>query len=255
MAPDFCFRKVGFSTYLFQFLEEFDLSVERNVLISILKLTQKGAVKQRNVDADAHVPSIVSSALLQKLQNENLAYLKDGLVEVDTESRLKLAVKAVELGAPFERISDFLLWQEFEAIAAIALDLNGYLTKKNVRFKHDGRRWEIDVVGCRRPLVLCIDCKHWHHGMNTSTLTKVASSQAQRVEAFADSLPSVSADFACTKWDHAKFIPVILSLIPFASKFCNKVPIVPVLQLQDFVGQLPLNVESLRYFSRKFRHL
>lgn len=236
-------------------MEEFDVSIATNVLISILKLTQKGAVKQRNVDSDAHVPSTVSSALLQKLQNENLVYLKDGLVEVDAESRLKLAVKAVELGAPVERISDFLLWQEFEAMAAVALDLNCYVTKKNVRFKHGDRRWEIDVVGCRKPLVLCIDCKHWHHGMNPSTLAKVASSQAKRVEAFADSLPNATADFACSKWDQAKFIPVILSLVPFAAKFCDKVPIVPVLQLQDFVSQLPLNVESLQYFNRKFSHL
>ena len=231
------------------------LSVERNMLISILKLSKNGAIEQEHVNIDAHIPSIVTSALLQKLQNENMVNLKGGLIEVTTESRLKLAVKAVQLGAPIERISDSLLWQEFEAIAAVALDLNGFVTKKNVRFKHEDKRWEIDVVGCRKPLVLCIDCKHWHQGMNLSTLSRVAASQSQRVAAFADSLPNVKSDFACTKWGCAKFIPVILSLVPFAPKFCDDIPIVPVLQLQDFVSQLSLNVESLRYFTRKFNHL
>jgi Holliday junction resolvase-like predicted endonuclease len=231
------------------------LSIERNLLISLLKLTENGAVEQKSVNKDARLPASLTSTLLEKLQNENLVYLKEGSVEVDTESRLKLAVKAVELGADVERISDFLRWQEFEAIAAVALELNGYATKKNVRFKHAGRRWEIDVVGCRKPLVLCIDCKHWHHGMHASTLTKMAAAQAERVAAFADSLPSTTIDLPCSKWSKAKFVPVILSLIPFAPKFCDNVPVVPVLQLQDFVSQLPLNVELLRYFSREFSHL
>jgi len=231
------------------------LSVERNLLISLLKLTQNGAVEQERFNKEARVPSIVSSMLLEKLQNEELVYLKDGLIEVDTQSRLKLAVKAVELGADIERISDFLCWQEFEAMAASALELNGYITRQNVRFKHRARRWEIDVVGCRKPLVLCIDCKHWHHGMHPSTIKKMAASQAERVAAFADSLPNSSIDLHCTIWNRAKFIPVILSLVPFGPKFCDDIPVVPVLQLQDFVSQMPLHVESLRYFSREFSHL
>jgi hypothetical protein len=83
----------------------------------------------------------------------------------------------------------------------------------------------------------------------------MAAAQAERVAAFADSLPSTTIDLPCSKWSKAKFVPVILSLIPFAPKFCDNVPVVPVLQLQDFVSQLPLNVELLRYFSREFSHL
>ena len=231
------------------------LSIEGKLLISLLKLTEKGAVKQEDVNKDARLPSSLALTLLEKLQNENLVYLKDGSVEVNTESRLKLAIKAVELGVDVQSISDFLCWQEFEAMAAVALELNGYSARKNVRFKQEGRRWEIDVVGCRKPLVLCIDCKHWHHGMHRSTMNKMATAQAERVAAFADSLPSISSDLPCAKWSKVKFVPVILSLIPFAPKFCDNVPVVPVLQLQDFVSQLPLNVESLKYFSRTFSHL
>ena len=231
------------------------MSVERNLLISLLKMTEKGAAKQEHVNLDARVPSSVGLMLLGKLQNENLLYLRDGMVEVDAQSRLKLAVKAVELGADIQHISDHLGWQEFEAIAALALELNGFVALKNVRFKHAGRRWEIDVVGCRKPLVLCIDCKHWHHGIHASTIRKMTESQAERVEAFANYLPNVAFDLPCAKWDRAKFVPVILSLVPFGSKFCDQVPVVPVLQLQDFISQLPLNVDSLRFFLREFRHL
>ncbi len=231
------------------------MSIERNLLISLLKLTQNGAVEQENVNSDARLPDSVTSVLLRKLQNENLIYLKGTLIGVDAQARLKVAVKAVSLGADVERISGFLGWQEFEALAVIALEANGYSCKKNVRFKHDGRRWEIDVVGCRKPLVVCIDCKHWHHGMHLATLAKMAQAQAERVGAFADSLPNTSIDLPCTKWDCAKFAPVIVSLVSVRAKFSDGIPVVPVLQLQDFVYQLPLQVESVRYFVRKFSHL
>jgi hypothetical protein len=231
------------------------MSVERSLLISLLKLTEKGAIQQELVKSEARLPSSVTLTLLRKLQNENLLILKDDLVEIDTESRLKLAVKAVQLGADLQCISDFLGWQEFEAMAALALELNGYAVKSNVRFKQAGRRWEIDVVGCRKPLVICIDCKHWHHSMHPSTLSKMAKSQAERVAAFAESLPSKSLNLPCNRWEKGKFVPVIVSLVSFGSKFCDEVPIVSVLQLQDFISQMPLQVESLKYFVRAFSHL
>jgi Holliday junction resolvase-like predicted endonuclease len=231
------------------------LSIERSLLISLLKFTQNGAVEQESVNKDARLPSSVTSVLLTKLQNESLVYLEDGLLNVDAQSRLKLAVRAVQIGADVERVGDVLGWQEFEAMAAVTLESNGYTTKKNVRFKYGGRRWEIDVVGCRKPLVLCIDCKRWRRGMHPSTLRRVVDSQAERVAAFANSLPIVTLDLPCTKWDQAKLVPVILSLVPFSGKFCNDVPIVPVLQLQDFINQMPLYVASLRHFHREFSHL
>jgi hypothetical protein len=59
----------------------------------------------------------------------------------------------------------------------------------------------------------------------------------------------------CVKWNKAKFVPVILSLIPSSLKFYDDVPVVPVLQLQDFLAQLPAQVESLTYFVKEFSHL
>jgi len=231
------------------------LSVEKDLLISVLKLTKNQAVKQESIKSDAKLPSSVVCFLLGKLQTENLLYLKDGLVEVTAESRLKIAVKAVQLGADVERVSDFLQWQEFETMTAVALECNGYVTAKNVRFTHETKRCEIDVVGCKRPLVVCVDCKQWHHGMGQSALKRMVESQTARVAAFAGFLPNKKRDFSCVKWEKATFIPIILSLIPISTKFFNQVPVVPVLQLQDFLNQLPLNLEMVKCFPRKFEHL
>jgi len=231
------------------------MSVERNLVISILKLTQKSAVLTENVNRDAHIPSATSRKLLQKLQNEGLIYLKQDSIEVESNGRLKLAVKAASLGADLEHISNLLCWQEFEEIAAFALKNNGYEVSNNVRFKNAARRWEIDVVGCKKPLVICIDCKHWQHGIAPSVLKRLVDSQVERTRAFADSLPNPSLKLECSKWSEAKFIPSILSLIPSSFKFYDKVPIVPILKLQDFLNQLPCYVESMKLFSKTFNSL
>jgi len=231
------------------------VSVERNLLISLLKLTEKGTVEQETVKKDTRLPASVVALLLRKLQNENLIYFQDGSIASNTPSRLKIAIKALSLGADLEQLSHFLRWQEFEDMAALALELNGYAAQKNVRFKHGGRRWEIDAVGCKKPLVVCIDCKHWHHGMHPSTLQKMAAAQSNRVNAFAENLPNTTNELPCTTWEKAQFIPVIVSLIQTQTKFVNQVPVVSVLQLQDFINQLPLHLESVKHFSREFTHL
>jgi Holliday junction resolvase-like predicted endonuclease len=231
------------------------MSIERDLIISILKLTVNGSVSRERINKDAKIASDITLKLLRRLQNDGMVYLRDNIVEADDSCRLKLAVKAVALGADIERISDFLRWQEFEDIAAIALERNGYVVAKNVRFKCAGRKWEIDIVGCKKPLVICIDCKHWRHGMSPSALKKIVEAQVERTRALSESLPNISLKIECAKWGKAKLVPAILVLIPGSFKFYDKIPIVPVLQLQDFLSQLPAYVESLKYFLREFNHL
>jgi len=231
------------------------MSIERDLIISILKLTVNGSVSRERINKDAKIASDIALKLLRRLQNDDIVHLRDNIVEADDSCRLKLAVKAVALGADVERISGFLRWQEFEDIAAIALERNGYVVAKNVRFKCAGRKWEIDIVGCKKPLVICIDCKHWRHGMSPSALKKIVEAQVERTRALSESLPNISLKIECAKWDKAKLVPAILVLIPGSFKFYDKVPIVPVLQLQDFLSQLPAYIESLKYFLKEFNHL
>lgn len=228
---------------------------ERMLISSLLKLTKKGVVECDALSVDARLPSSVTLRLLKTLQKDGLITVNGSSVEVDTTNRLKLAVKSVSSGSDVERVSDFLCWQEFEEIAALALRLNGYVTKKNVRFKHGQKRWEIDVVGCRKPVVICVDCKHYHQILRPSLLKKMVDAQIKRVASFADSLPNISSNIECVKWSKATFVPAILSLIPSSFKFLDDVPVVPVLQVQDFINQLPIQMASLKHFNRVFNHL
>ena len=228
------------------------MNIERNLVISILKLTRDGLISKELVKKDAKISSEIAERLLRKLQNEGLIYLHKNVVEADALQRLKLAVHAIHLGADIESVSGLLQWKEFEDMAAVAFERNGYGVRKNLRFKHAGQRWEIDVVGCKRPIALCMDCKHWRHGLYPSALRKIVEEQVERTYALAESLSSLFGRVECASWDRVKLVPAVLSLVTGRFKFYNDVPIVPVLQLQDFLSQLPAFVESLKHFTKTF---
>ncbi|MGD0644816.1 MAG: restriction endonuclease [Candidatus Bathyarchaeia archaeon] len=231
------------------------MSIERNLIISVLKLTKEGPVLTENVKRDARLPSATTRKLLKKLQNEGLVYLKTDSIEADSNIRLRLAIKATSLGADIEHVGNLLCWQEFEEIAALALRNYGYSVTNNLRFKNASHKWEIDVVGSKKPLVVCIDCKHWQHAISPSVLKRIVDAQVERTRALADSLPNISLKLEFTQWSNATFIPFIISLIPNSFKFYNSVPIVPIFQLQDFLNQLPAYAGSLKFFTKTFSSL
>jgi Holliday junction resolvase-like predicted endonuclease len=225
------------------------------VIISILKVSKGEPVLQEFVNSEAKLPFIATEKLLQTLQRDGLVYLLDGFLQTNALQRLSLAVRALELGADYERVSSLLDWKEFERLAAIAFDMHGYTAKLNLRFTHGGRKWEIDIVGCRRPLVVCVDCKHWRRGLYASKLKEVVDEQVNRTWALSESLQNPAVRIECASWKEARFIPVVVSLVPTSFRFHNGTPVVPILQLQDFLAQLPMCSDLLKRFDRVLTHL
>jgi Holliday junction resolvase-like predicted endonuclease len=227
------------------------MDIERNLIISILKLTREGPIATEILSRDARIATEIVDNIFKQLQKNGLIYLRDNVLEVNSVQRLKMAVHAIRLGADFERASGFLDWKEFENFAALAFEMNGYRVKKNLRFKYEGRRWEIDIIGCKKPLVVCVDCKHWHHGMYPSAFRKIVEAQVQRTYGLAESLARLVGEIGCATWKKAKLVPTVLSLVEGRFKFCDDVPIVPVLQLQNFLSKLPAQADTLKHFSKR----
>jgi Holliday junction resolvase-like predicted endonuclease len=225
------------------------LNIEAELIVLLLRLTRSGTTSQELIKNDAKTPSSLLRKLLQRLQHQGLVYLRGSLVEANEFQRLGMAILAVQSGADLERVSTVLEWREFEAIAGVAFERNGYDVKRNLHFKHTGKRWEIDIVGCKRPFVVCVDCKHWSHGVGGSTLRRIVMNQVERTCALADSLPNPAVKIDLARWDDVTFVPAVLSLVACQSKFYDGVPVVSVLQLQDFLGQLPAYIHSLRHVS------
>ncbi len=225
------------------------MSIEREMIIAILGETQNGPVSHETIKKHAKMPQQVAENLLQTLQKADLIYVNHDNIEVNTLQRFRLATRALSLGADMERVSSFLQWQEFETMAALALEQNRYEVIQNLRFKHNGRRWEIDVVGCAKSMILCIDCKHWHRALSLSALERIAVEQVKRTKALADSSPNPAFKSINGYFEGAKIVPIVLTLMDCRFKFYENVPIVPILQIQDFLNQLPEYIERIAYFT------
>ncbi len=225
------------------------MAVERNLLISVLKLTKTGPVQRELVSRDARVPVEVADEMLRKLSDTGLIRYKGRLIEVSSNQRAKIAVHAVDLGADLERVCKVLEWSEFEDISATAFEVNNFTVKRRFRFKWAGRRWEMDILGCKEPLVACVDCKHWRRGWRRSAIVKAVEAQVERTQALAEALPSLHEKAGLVNWKKATLVPMVLSLVPGPFKFYNNVPIVPVLQLPSFLNELPAHTISLTRFS------
>jgi len=228
------------------------MTFERNFLVSVLKLTKGGPVAKELVAKDAGIPTQTADQLLKKNCEAGLIQWRHRTIEASSNQRVKIAIHVIKLGADFERICRFLEWIEFENLAAVAFEANNFAVKRRFRFKWTQRKWEIDVLGCKENLIACVDCKHWSHGWRRSIITKAVEAQTLRTRVLAEALPSLQGEIGLVHWRQATLIPIVLSMVPGPQKFYNNVPIVPILQLQDFLNELPAHIISLTHFFVRF---
>jgi Holliday junction resolvase-like predicted endonuclease len=224
------------------------MTIKTDVLISILKLTNSGPAAEEAVAMDANVPVHVANNVLKGLREIGLIECEDGKIEVSSNQRVKLAIHAINQGTDIERVCKVLEWKEFENFAATAFEKNNFAVKRRFRFKAAQRRWEIDVIAYSEPIIVCVDCKRWRRGWGNSAIRKIAEAQAERTEVLAKNLQSIQRKIGLNNWKQATLFPVILSLFPGPVKFYKKVPVVPILQLQNFLNEFQGHITELTHF-------
>ncbi len=224
---------------------------ERDVLISLLRLTRRGPVSKPLLTKSIQATAEVVEGALKKFERLSLFDEHGGVLEVSPKQRVRITTRALELGADLEHVCRFLSWSEFEMITAEAFKANGYRVINNFRFKHGKKRREIDVIGLEEPLIICADCKHWNRGLRTAASLKTIEAQTERTRALADVLPCYVHEIGVEQWTTATFLPIVISLLPGQHKLHNKVPVVPILQLQDFISEVPLVLDLLLRITKK----
>jgi len=228
------------------------MAIEREVLVSTLKMTGEGRAPIGEIGQDARVPLQTVRNILRKNSEIGIVQLSGKFVVAEEEQRLKVASRAIELGADIERVCSFLKWEEFEDISILAFEANDFQVRKHFRFRWLGRRWEIDILGFKEPVIVSADCKHWHRGWAQSASGKAAESQIERTRALATAASSSRGRIGIEEWRHAYFVPVILSLVPPPFKFHRGVPIVPVLQMRNFLQEMPARIDEIAHISQSF---
>lgn len=225
------------------------MQTEREIILSVLKLAKNGPVQKDLIAKDAHTPTAVADELLGALDTKGFIQLNGKFLQIAPNQKLHLAVEAVNRGADIERACKFLEWKEFENMAATAFENDRYRVRRNFHFKTHDKRWEIDLLAFKQPLITCIDCKHWQHHWSRASIVKAAEAQTERTQALAEGLERFVDTLELNKWHQATLIPVVLSLIPGTFKFHNNTPIVSILQMQNFINELPAHVNLLTHFS------
>lgn len=223
------------------------MNIEKEILVSILKLTKNGSASIELIARTSKIPVSIAENHIVKISNLNLASKIGDIVKVDSIQRLKIALKAISLGADIERVCRNLSWEEFEEVVIKALQVNGYSTVKHFRFRHGDKMREIDILAVKGRIIICADCKRWMKRLTASMLDKIVNAQMERVKMLSEIFPSIRGKMELQLNGKVFLVPLILSLIPSPFKFWNGTPIVPVLQLQNFLDELPAQLRSLNY--------
>lgn len=159
-------------------------------------------------------------------------------------------------------LSSLLDYDGFEALVKLILSESNYYTTKNYRFtdktnfksKTKQSKYEIDVIGINRNLILLIDCKQWKRKDSYSAMNKAANLQYRRTlalkknhELFSGMLESL---IGINKVQKVKppflLIPLMVTLESNWIKINdNSVPIVSIYQFNSFLEELH---DNLYYF-------
>jgi len=227
------------------------MTTKTDILISILQHSKKGPTTIEIVAREADVPVQLANNFLRNFREIGLIEYEYEQIELSSNQRVKLAIHAINQGTDIERVCKVLEWIEFENFTATAFEKNNFVVKRRFRFKASQRRWEIDVLAYSEPIMLCVDCKRWRRGWGNSAITKVAAAQAQRTEVLAKNLQDIQREIGLINWREATLFPVILSLFPGPVKFYDKVPVVPILQLQNFLDEFQGHIKEISHFQSK----
>lgn len=209
-------------------------------IISLLKKLREG----ETLDTEAFGKIIGDPELFDLLTTKGYNDLVKQRNSFNLESRLEISSFALEYGADIEEVCKLLSWKEFEAFSKNVLEKNNFFCIQNFRFKQNKKRYEIDVVGLREPLILCVDSKHYKKSGKSYVLRTYCKKQIERIEAFSRVLFKMASKLRIIKWKEAKIIPLIVTLLA-EETVSSEIPIVPFFKLNSFIMELPTYISEI----------
>src|SRR2546427_11383064 len=154
-------------------------------------------------------------------------------VQLTYSARFKLASEAVRHGG-LQQVTRALSWQEFEGFTEECLQAVGFDTQKGIIVKDDSRRWQVDVIAKKGPMILAVDCKHWESPAYYSKLLKSGEHQKLAVQALIQQM-AARRDIGR---EGVSALPIILTLFEPRSRLADGVVIVSVEQFADFLERV-----------------
>ncbi|UCH57007.1 MAG: hypothetical protein JSV18_06625 [Candidatus Bathyarchaeota archaeon] len=227
------------------------MSAQREILVALLEQTKEKPIDVEGLREAVRVTDEAFELFLKHLAEEGLVEVREDTIKATLTQRLKLAVRAVRAGADLEKVSRALGWLEFEEMAAYTFEENGFRVSRRFRFQAEGRRWEIDVLAARRPLIVCAECKHWAKGLGNMTARRIVENHLEKVRVLSENAPIMVEKGHLREWKRAVFVPVALSLQPARNRIYRRIPVVSIIELPSFLSEFEGQMDWLASFPVK----
>lgn len=228
------------------------LQDENRILASLqngaqLSILLKGTQGQTILDQTQFPGRLIHRELLSALTAANLLQRdSEGKWIFSGYAKVQVAIRALQLGEPARMILESLIWQEFEEFVAAVFNFHDFQVQQRFRFS-TSRRFEIDVVAKRPPIIFCIDCKQYGVRLGkASSLRTAGEEQLRRTIALANSFSQFQADLGCLDWPQAKLIPMLVTMLHEDIQYHAKIPIVPACLLNAFLLGYEKHLDTLR---------
>ena len=216
--------------------------VKREVLKALLRIKRSEWWSLTKLSEETNTPVEVVKNVLMEVAD--FVTVREDSVSIAEYGKVQIAILCLNLGADPSYISRHLNWREFEEFTAKIVDAYGYIVYRNYRFKSVNRRWEIDVLAIKKPVLLCLNCKHFLK-QRWASLRKAALEELERAEALRQALPRLKLEPKPSEgW---KILPALITLVAPKSKVYDKIPIVRITELGNFLEDLALYIDSLRF--------
>jgi hypothetical protein len=173
----------------------------------------------------------LASEILDNFMQNGIGRYEEGQINFEETDKLKTVILAINMGAAIDEVSRLLEWQDFESLAAEVLEKRDFETTRN--FILTKPRMQIDVIGIKAGIAILIDCKHWKN-MPQSALQSAVKKQIERTKHY------------ISKENVKGAIPAIVTLYQHDLQFIDKVPIIPIHQLDSFCEEFYGNLEELQ---------
>ena len=194
-----------------------------------------------------HLPvSIQDATFLSSLESAQLLKKDGNRLNFPGYAKIRVAIRALQLGEPNRPVLTALTWQEFEEFVAHVLTFHDFTVLQRFRFSTN-RRFEIDIVAHRQSVLLCIDCKQYGVRLGkASSLRTAAEEQLHRTQVLADNFARFQADLGCLDTEHPVLIPLMVTMMSEDILFHDRVPIIPASLFNAFLLEYERQRDLLR---------
>ena len=125
-----------------------------------------------------------------------------------------------------QRVSNEVVWQNFEKLAAFIFEENNFSIKTNTVKTHNKKRRQYDIIAKKYNRTFLIECKKWSGNRYRLSALKTAIRQHKERTEFYENLTKENA------------VPIMVTLIEEEIKLYEGIPIVPISKLNSFINEL-----------------